>query len=135
MLLAARTGRWPLTGLDLSSRCWIRRWFRLRRRRRMAFTRNPFLLALMLCGYFIKHRRNQRISSFLKKRRAKPDGFAYLRASDAAHVSVAAVHAVDYLLTWNCKHLANAQIARKIALVCTQAGHRMPIICTPEELM
>src|ERR1044071_9220797 len=81
MLLAARTGRWPLTGLDLSSRCWIRRWFRLRRRRRMAFTRNPFLLALMLCGYFIKHRRNQRISSFLKKRRAKPDGFAYLRLS------------------------------------------------------
>jgi hypothetical protein len=54
---------------------------------------------------------------------------------DAAHVSVAAVHAVDYLLTWNCKHLANAQIARRIALVCEKVGHRMPIICTPEELM
>jgi len=36
---------------------------------------------------------------------------------DAAHVAVAAVHATDYLLTWNCKHLANAQIARRIALV------------------
>ncbi|MGD9855509.1 MAG: type II toxin-antitoxin system VapC family toxin [Planctomycetaceae bacterium] len=54
---------------------------------------------------------------------------------DAAHVSVAAVHVIDYLVTWNCKHLANAQIARKIALVCERLGHRMPIICTPEELM
>jgi hypothetical protein len=54
---------------------------------------------------------------------------------DAAHVAVAAVHAIDYLLTWNCKHLANAQIARRIELVCEKLGHRMPIICTPEELM
>ena len=54
---------------------------------------------------------------------------------DAAHVAVSAVHAVDYLLTWNCKHLANAQIARKIAVVCEKLSHPMPIICTPEELM
>src|SRR6266699_3561881 len=54
---------------------------------------------------------------------------------DAAHVAVAAVHAVDYLLTWNCKHLANAQIARRIAVVCENLGRKMPIICTPEELM
>jgi hypothetical protein len=54
---------------------------------------------------------------------------------DAAHVAVSAVHAVDYLRTWNCKHLANAQVARRIAVVCDKLGHRMPIICTPEELM
>ena len=54
---------------------------------------------------------------------------------DAAHVAVAAVHAVDYLLTWNCKHLANAQIARRMAVVCEKLGRKMPIICTPEELM
>lgn len=54
---------------------------------------------------------------------------------DAAHIAVSAAHTVDYLLTWNCKHLANAQIARRIALVCQKLGHRMPIICTPEELM
>ena len=54
---------------------------------------------------------------------------------DAAHVAVSAVHKTDYLLTWNCKHLANAQIARRIAVVCEKAGHEMPIICTPEELM
>lgn len=56
-------------------------------------------------------------------------------ARDAAHIAVAAAHAIDYLLTWNCKHLANAQIARRIARVCAEAGYRMPIICTPEELM
>lgn len=54
---------------------------------------------------------------------------------DAAHVAVAAVHAVDYLLTWNCKHLANAQIARRLSVVCGQLGRKMPILCTPEELM
>jgi hypothetical protein len=54
---------------------------------------------------------------------------------DAAHVAVATVHAVDYLLTWNCRHLANAQIARRITLVCERLGYRMPNICTPEELM
>lgn len=54
---------------------------------------------------------------------------------DAAHVAVAAVHHVDYLLTWNCKHLANAQIMRRIDAVCRTMGFRMPILCTPEELM
>lgn len=54
---------------------------------------------------------------------------------DAAHIVVAAVHGVDYLLTWSCKHLANAQIARRIAMVCEAAGYRIPSICTPEELM
>ena len=54
---------------------------------------------------------------------------------DAAHVAVAAVHRIDYLLTWNCKHLANAQISRRIAIVCQREGHRLPVICTPEELM
>jgi hypothetical protein len=55
--------------------------------------------------------------------------------ADAAHIAVSAVHMIDYLLTWNCKHLANAQIARRIAVVCEKLGYRMPIICTPEELM
>lgn len=54
---------------------------------------------------------------------------------DAAHIAVAAVHDIDYLLTWNCRHLANAQVTRKILLVCDRLGQRMPIICTPEELM
>jgi hypothetical protein len=58
-----------------------------------------------------------------------------IAARDAAHIAVAAVHSVDYLLTWNCKHLANAQITRKIASVCQEMRYPMPLICTPEELM
>ncbi len=54
---------------------------------------------------------------------------------DAAHVAVAAVHEIDYLLTWNCRHLANAQIMRRISSVCARLGQRTPLICTPEELM
>ena len=63
-------------------------------------------------------------------------GILPLRAvRDAAHVAVAAIHGIQYLLTWNCKHLANAQISRRIAGVCATSGFQMPIICTPEELL
>jgi predicted nucleic acid-binding protein len=54
---------------------------------------------------------------------------------DAAHIAVAAVHDIDYLLTWNCKHMANAQIMRRIGRLCNAEGYSMPLICTPEELM
>ncbi len=54
---------------------------------------------------------------------------------DAAHIAVAAVSAMDYLLTWNCKHLANAQFIRRVSAICTKNGFNMPVICTPEELM
>ncbi len=54
---------------------------------------------------------------------------------DAAHIAIAAANDIDYLLTWNCKHLANAQIIRKISAVCNSEGFNMPVICTPEELM
>jgi len=54
---------------------------------------------------------------------------------DAAHIATTAVHKLDYLVTWNCRHLANAQITRKIQEVCDRMSHRMPVICTPEELM
>ncbi|MFL5331409.1 MAG: type II toxin-antitoxin system VapC family toxin [Gemmataceae bacterium] len=55
--------------------------------------------------------------------------------ADAAHVAVATAHHIDFLLTWNCKHLANAQIARQIRLVCDRLGFVMPTICTPDQLM
>ncbi|MBI3046934.1 MAG: type II toxin-antitoxin system VapC family toxin [Acidobacteria bacterium] len=54
---------------------------------------------------------------------------------DAVHVAVAAVNGMDYLLTWNLRHLANAAIRGKIEEACRKAGIRPPIICTPEELM
>ena len=56
-------------------------------------------------------------------------------AADAVHLALAVAHRMDLLLTWNCKHLANAQVARRITLVCEQLDQKMPSICTPEELM
>ena len=53
---------------------------------------------------------------------------------DAAHIAVATAHGVEYLLTWNCRHLANAQISRRVGRICIQRGFVMPTICTPEEL-
>jgi hypothetical protein len=54
---------------------------------------------------------------------------------DAAHIAVAAVNDIDYLLTWNCRHLANAQIIRVVSAICGAHGYSTPVICTPEELM
>ena len=56
-------------------------------------------------------------------------------ASDAAHIAVATVHGMDYLLTWNCRHIANAQMRQKIVAACAVRGFAAPILCTPEELM
>jgi predicted nucleic acid-binding protein len=56
-------------------------------------------------------------------------------AADALHVAVAAAHGVPYLLTWNCRHLANARMRLSIESVCHANGLKAPIICTPEELM
>ena len=53
---------------------------------------------------------------------------------DALHVAIAAVHGMDYLLTWNCRHIANAALRGKIEELCRQAGFEPPTICTPLEL-
>lgn len=54
---------------------------------------------------------------------------------DALHIATAAVHQIDYLLTWNCTHIANAEILPRIALICEPLGVALPYICTPEELL
>ena len=53
---------------------------------------------------------------------------------DAFHVAIAAVNGMDYLLTWNCRHIANRFIRARIDHVCRRTGHTPPIRCTPEEL-
>jgi predicted nucleic acid-binding protein len=55
-------------------------------------------------------------------------------AQDALHLAIACVHGMEYLLTWNCMHLANARLRSRIEQVCRDAGYVPPIICTPEEL-
>ena len=55
--------------------------------------------------------------------------------NDALHIAIAAVNQVPYLLTWNCRHMANAQIRVRIESVCAGRGFNSPILCTPEEMM
>ena len=54
---------------------------------------------------------------------------------DAFHIAIAAVNGVDYLLTWNFKHIANASLRGRIERICRETGYEPPIICTPDELM
>ena len=54
---------------------------------------------------------------------------------DAAHLAFACAHELDYLLTWNCAHIANAQVRRHLRVINLTLGFQTPTICTPEELM
>ena len=54
---------------------------------------------------------------------------------DALHIAIATAYACEYLLTWNCRHIANAEIQRAARLVVRRHGFELPTICTPEELM
>ena len=64
------------------------------------------------------------------------EGLIPLRsAADALHLSIATVYGCEYLLTWNCKHLANAEIQRPARILASSKGWDLPVVCTPEELM
>ncbi|MCF2145076.1 type II toxin-antitoxin system VapC family toxin [Desmonostoc muscorum LEGE 12446] len=54
-------------------------------------------------------------------------------SDDAVHIALATVNGLNYLPTWNCKHIANAQIQRKLLEICSDFGYTLPIICTPYE--
>lgn len=53
---------------------------------------------------------------------------------DALHICAAAFHRIDYLLTWNCSHMANARILPRIRATLNELGYQLPVICTPEEM-
>ena len=55
--------------------------------------------------------------------------------ADAVHLAVSAVHRLDFLLTWNCRHLANGELAATIERTCDAAGRVAPRVLTPEQLM
>ena len=61
----------------------------------------------------------------VQPRRAKPR---------LGHIAIAAVHGVQYIATWNFKHIANPTLQNKIASVCRDSGFEPPVICTPEQL-
>ena len=56
-------------------------------------------------------------------------------ADDAAHIAIAVTNGIDYLVTWNFRHIANAAMRSRIERACRSAGYQPAIICTPNELM
>ncbi len=54
---------------------------------------------------------------------------------DVFHIAVTIVHELDFLLTLNCKHIANAFIFRRIEKICSEFGYKTPIVCTPQEIL
>jgi hypothetical protein len=54
---------------------------------------------------------------------------------DALHISLAAVHGIEFLLTWNFRHIANAGTRATIEQICRDCGYKPPSICSPDELL
>ena len=73
----------------------------------------------------------EQLASLLISGRAVPES----SPEDALHIAVASAHGIQYLATWNLRHIANATVRAAIERVCRSAGYEPPVICTPEELM
>lgn len=58
-----------------------------------------------------------------------------MAAPDAVHLALAATHGMHFLLTWNCRHLNNPHLERRIEAACHAEGFACPVICTPSELL
>ena len=54
---------------------------------------------------------------------------------DAAHIALASAYELDILLSWNCRHIANAALQARLRKLADASGFTLPVICTPEELM
>jgi len=53
---------------------------------------------------------------------------------DAIHIATATVNGMDFLLTWNCRHIANATLQKPLRTLCEDLGYALPVLCTPIEL-
>jgi hypothetical protein len=71
------------------------------------------------------------LAAIYPSRRLIPESSAY----DALHLAYACFHAVDFLLTWNCRHLASAVTRKRFSAINAELGRATPVLCTPEELM
>jgi hypothetical protein len=72
----------------------------------------------------------QEIAEYYIRHRVMPSD----AQGDASHLAYASFHAIDYLLTWNCTHMANASLQKTLFEYCTYHHLHMPVICTPELL-
>lgn len=71
------------------------------------------------------------LAQFLIRKKAVPAKAAI----DALHIALAAVHGMSFLLTWNCRHIANAEVRPLVEDLLRGQGYDPPDLCTPEELM
>ena len=90
--------------------------------RRLRLLRVPVLVATEAIGE-------------LARQLTRSGGIPREAPEDAVHVAFAVIHGMDYLVTWNCRHIANAQIRNNLSATCSMAGYQLPVICTPEELL
>ena len=58
-----------------------------------------------------------------------------IASPDAVHISLASVHGIDFLVTWNFKHIANPHTSERMRTTINESGYRMPVMCSPEELL
>jgi predicted nucleic acid-binding protein len=65
----------------------------------------------------------------------KPGPLPKKASNDALHLAIAATHKIDYLMTWNCRHLDNAELKPKVRSLLILNGFKVPEICTPQELL
>jgi hypothetical protein len=56
-------------------------------------------------------------------------------ATDALHIAFGATYGMAYLLTWNCKHIANPALRPRMERTCGARGLSLPMLCTPKQLM
>jgi hypothetical protein len=75
--------------------------------------------------------KTQELAIKLVREKAVPEKFP----EDALHIAVAAINNVEFILTWNFKHINNPFMIKKISEVITNSGYSMPVICSPEEFM
>lgn len=94
----------------------------------IAAQRRSLLQSLMFLE--LKEEAIEVAQEFLKQSNLPPKA-----SNDALHMALATVYGLDYLLTWNCKHMANAQIQKKLSQISFDLGYKLPFICTPLELM
>jgi predicted nucleic acid-binding protein len=123
-----------------------RRWWRTRRKKFQLFV-SPLVLEEAAAGDQVAARRRTRLLgrlpqvaitdsvSRIAETLVQHGAIPRVAEVDAVHVALAAVHGLDYLLTWNCKHIANATKRVEIEELCREEGFEPPVICTPEELM
>jgi hypothetical protein len=73
--------------------------------------------------------------SLLTQRLLRKGGLPSRASTDASHIATAAVHGMDFLLTWNCRHIANAVLIPRLRSIMAEEGYVSPEICTPPQLL